>query len=236
MIPSRTVSCGTATITYDLILSRRKTVGISVKPDSQVTVRAPIGAPLKEIDRLVQKRAAWILRHQHKFESYARPSPPRQYISGESHRYLGKQYRLEVTPAKNDSVKLIRGRFLVTVRDNDPDRVKHLLTGWYRRQARRIFAERLEVNYPIIRRDETPYPELKIRLMKKRWGSCSATSRINLNLRLIQAPKPYIDYVIIHELCHLIEHNHGRAFYALMDRLLPDWRQRREALNQLDIA
>jgi len=236
MIPSRTVSCGTATITYDLILSRRKTVGISVKPDSQVTVRAPIGAPLKEIDRLVQKRAAWILRHQRKFESYPPPSPPRQYISGESHRYLGKQYRLEVTPAKNDSVKLIRGRFLVTIRDNDPDRIKHLLTEWYRRQAHRVFAERLEANYPKIQPYDVPFPEMKIRLMKSRWGSCSASSRINLNLKLIQAPKPYIDSVILHELCHLKEHNHSRAFYALLDRLHPDWRQRREGLNQLDIA
>jgi predicted metal-dependent hydrolase len=236
MIPSRTVSCGTATITYDLVFSRRKTLGISVKPDSQVTVRAPIGTPLREIERLVQKRATWILRHQRKFESYPPPSPIRQYMSGESHRYLGKQYRLEVTQAKNDSVKLIRGRFLVTARDNDPARVKRLLIDWYRRQARRIFAERLAVNYPIIQRYDAPYPEIKIRLMKKRWGSCSATSRINLNLRLIQAPKPYIDYVIIHELCHLIEHNHGRTFYALLDRLLPDWRRRRQELNQLDIA
>ena len=236
MNSSRTVSYGTATITYDLTFTRRKSLGITVRPNSQVTVRAPVGTSLKEIDRLVQKRAAWILRHQRKFESYPPPLPPRQYLSGEFHRYLGKRYRLKVTLAKTDSVKLTRGRFLITVRKDDPARVKHLLTEWYRRQAHRVFAERLEANYPKIQPYDVSFPEIKIRLMKSRWGSCSPDGRINLNLRLIQAPKPYIDSVILHELCHLKEHNHGRAFYALLDRLLPDWRQRREGLNQLDIA
>ena len=237
MIPPRTVAYGATTITYDLTFTKRKTLGIAVKPDSQVTVRAPIGASLAEIDRLVQKRAAWIVRKQREFESYPPPLPPRQYLSGESHRYLGKQYRLKIIEAKTESVKLTRGRFLIAVRaKDDTARVQRLLTAWYRRQARRIFAERLEVNYPKIQRYGVPYPEIKIRRMKKRWGSCSANGSINLNLYLIQAPKAYIDYVIIHELCHLKEHNHGRAFYALLNRLLPDWRDLREGLNQIEIA
>jgi len=236
MTTPRTVAYGAATITYELIFSKRKTVGISIKPDSQVIVRAPRGASLKEIDRIVHKRAAWILRHQDKFASSPLPAPPRQYLSGESHNYLGEQYQLQVNLDKYDSVELLPGRLLVTVRRNDPDRVKGLLTEWYRSQARQIFAQRLEANYPKIRPYNVPYPQLKIRLMKKRWGSCSADGRINLNLRLIQAPLIYIDYVITHELCHLIEHNHSRTFYTLLELLQPDWRKRRQKLNLLDIV
>ena len=236
MTTPRTVAYGTNSITYDLIFSRRKTVGISIKPDGQVIVRAPRRASLKEIDRIVHKRAAWILRHQDKFASSPPPAPPRQYISGESHNYLGEQYQLNIILAKNNAVELLPDRLLVTVRENDPGRVKDLLIEWYRRQARQVFAERLAVNYPEIQPYNVPYPQLKIRLMKKRWGSCSADGRINLNLRLIQAPLIYIDYVITHELCHLIEHNHSRAFYALLEVLQPDWRRLRQELNQLDIA
>lgn len=236
MIPTRTIIYGTAAITYDLTFTRRKTLGIIVTSDSQVNVRAPIGTPVEEIDRIVQKRAAWITRKQREFESYPPKLPPRQYLSGENHFYLGKQYRLNITVGTPPSVELTRGRLLITVRDDDPGRVKHQLTEWYRRQARRVFAERLEACYPKIQPYDVPYPEIKIRLMRKRWGSCTAAGRINLNLRLIQAPIPYIDYVIIHELCHLKEHNHSRAYYTLLDHLLPDWRELREGLNQAEIA
>jgi predicted metal-dependent hydrolase len=229
----------TATITYDLIFTRRKTLGIIVHRDRQVTVRAPMGTSLTEIDRIVQKKAAWIVRKQREFESYPPKPPPRQYVSGESHRYLGKQYSLKVIeiPAASESVKLTRGCFLVHVRaKDDPSRVKRLLTAWYRRQARRIFAERLAACYPKVQRYDIPYPEIKIRLMQKRWGSCSPKGHINLNLNLIQVPKPYIDYVIQHELCHLKEHNHSRAYYALLDRVLPDWRDQRTALHQIELT
>jgi predicted metal-dependent hydrolase len=160
----------------------------------------------------VQKRAAWNLRQQREFESYPPELPPRRYVSGESHPYLGKQYRLKVIEAEVDSVKLTSGRFLVRVRDNlVADQVKRLLDEWYRKQAQRVFAERLEACYPKIKRYGIPYPELSIRTMEKRWGSCSAEGHLILNLKLIQVPKPYIDYFILHELCHLKEHLHGPA-------------------------
>ena len=236
MIPTRTTICGTAAITYDLAFTKRKTLGIIVTSDSQVNVRAPIGTSLEEIDRIVQKRAAWITRKQREFESYPPKLPPRQYLSGEKHYYLGKQYPLNVIVGTPSSVELTRGRLLITIRDDDPARVKHQLTEWYREQARRVFTERLEACYPKIQPYSVPYPDIKIRLMRKRWGSCTAAGRINLNLRLIQAPIPYIDYVIVHELCHLKEHNHSRAYYTLLDCLLPNWRELREGLNQAEIA
>jgi len=232
-----TLEYGTTTIRYELVYGERKTLGIDVTPEQRVVVKAPAGTPLAEIERRLRKRAPWILRQQREFEGYPPTLPPRRYVSGESHRYLGKQYRLKVVEAKKELVKLTRGRFLVQVRDKgDSSRVKRLLESWYRRQAQRVYQERLELCYPRVKRYGIPYPELTIKRMEQRWGSCTPEGRITLNLKLIQVPKPYIDYVILHELCHMKEHHHGAAFYALLGKVLPDWGERREGLNLQELS
>ena len=119
---------------------------------------------------------------------------------------------------------------------NNTEKVKELLTEWYRRQARRIFQERLDACFAKVRFLELDYPELTLRQMETRWGSCTPEGTIILNLRLIQVPKLYIDYVIIHELCHLKEHHHGRRFYELLNRVMPDWQSKREKLNTFEVA
>ena len=237
MTVSGSIEYGTTAIHYDIIFGQRKTLGIDVSPDQRVTVKAPVGTSREEIESRVKKRAPWILRQQREFESYPPELPPRQYVSGESHRYLGKQYRLKVIEDEDESVKLTRGRFFVHVHDKqDTARVKKLLDNWYRKQARRIFEERLDECYPKVKRFGVPYPELTIRSMEKRWGSCTAEGRLTLNPKLIQVLKPYIDYVILHELCHIKEHHHGPAFYSLLDRILPDWRQKRNGLHHVEIS
>jgi predicted metal-dependent hydrolase len=234
------VKYGNTTIEYDLIFSPRKTLAIDVHPDLSVTVQAPEGAELAEIETKVRKRAAWILRQQRQFEMYLPKLPPRQYVSGETHRYLGRQYRLKVSENGRDAgdgIKLSRGYFYVNVRDKDDTaRVKELLTEWYRRQAWRVFQERLETCFAKVRFLNLAYPEMTIRQMETRWGSCTPEGKIILNLKLIQVPKVYIDYVVMHELCHLKEHHHGRRFYELLDRVMPDWREKRNRLNSLEIS
>ncbi|MBE2202254.1 MAG: M48 family metallopeptidase [Anaerolinea sp.] len=231
------VQYGTSTIQYDLQFASRKTLGIDVHPDLSVTVTAPQGSSPAEVAARVQKRGAWILRQQREFELYLPLVPPRQYVSGETHRYLGKQYRLKVVADDEEQVKLTRGRLFVHTPDpQDREWVQRQLTEWYRGHAQRIFTERLEACFPRVAKYGVAYPELEIRQMEKRWGSCTAEGKILLNLRLIQAPKELIDYVVTHELCHLLEHHHGAAFYALLDRVMLDWRARRQRLNQLDVA
>ena len=114
------------------------------------------------------------------------------------------------------------------------ERVKTLLNEWYRTQARRIFQERLEIWLPRFERFDMGEFDLVIRIMKSRWGSCTGRGKITLNLKLIHVPKHFIDYVIVHELCHLVEHNHSSAFYALMSRIMLDWEQQREKLNTFE--
>lgn len=232
------VPYGETTIEYQLTYASRKTLEISVHPDLRVTVTAPRDTAIDVINAKVQKRANWILRQQREFELYLPHIPPRQYISGETHRYLGKQYRLKVIQdADAEWVKLERGYIVVRTTDkSDILRIKELVDVWYLRQARRVFREQLRELLPRFANFDLPEFDLQIKDLKSRWGSCSETRIVTLNLMLMQVPKPYINYVIVHELCHLLEHNHSKRFYALLDRILPDWRERRHKLNAYDFS
>ncbi len=231
------VQFGTTTIDYELTFSERKTLAIHVYPDGSVVVDAPVGSNLQAVEAKVKKRAGWVLRQQRQFQTFAVPNPlPRQYVSGESHRYLGRQYRLKVVADEVERVRLSRGYLTVSVADvSYTGHIEKLVTAWYRHQAKRVFDERLKLCFPRVEALGILYPPLSIRQMKSRWGSCTSAGAILLNLTLIQVPKDLIDYVVIHELCHLKEHNHSPSFYALLERVLPDWKEQRKHLNQIEL-
>ena len=229
------IQYGETTIEYDLTYAPRKTLAIHVYPDLRVSVVAPEATAMEAIEARVRKRASWILRQQRELDLYLPHTPPRQYVSGETHRYLGRQYRLKIVTSDQERVKLERGYLYVfTPMKADREHVQALVEAWYRKQAQRVFTERLEALLPRFERLTLPSPRLVIRQMKSRWGSCTEGGTISLNLKLMQVPKKSIDYVIVHELCHLVEHNHSRRFYQLLDRVMPDWRERRRQLNQAD--
>ena len=196
-----------------------------------------MGSDFTEIEKRLCKRAAWILRQQRSFRRYSFDIPPRQYVSGETHRYLGKQYQLKVLQSENgkESVKMDREHILVCAKDkNDAVRVKKLLINWYRLQDQKVLSERMEAWFPRFERYKIKQPRIFIREMRSRWGSCTVAGKMTVNLKLIMVPKHFIDYIIVHELCHLIEHNHSRVFYGLMSRVMPGWEEWREKLNQFE--
>lgn len=214
------------------MLSRRRTVAIHVYRDGRVAVRAPLRTTQAAIAALVQERAAWITRQQERLAALApQPAPVSAYREGESYRFLGRTYRLRVAAAASESVVLGADELLVCARDADPARVQLLVERWFRAAAVRVFGERLLVCWPCVAFLDVPLPTLSVRRMRARWGSCGHTGRIILNQQLIEMPLELIDYVLLHELCHLREHNHSPRFYALLDRALPDWRERRARLN-----
>lgn len=231
------IQFGTSTIEYELIYSQRKTLALHVYPDGSVVVDAPLGTELPSVEAKVRRRSGWILRQQRHFQEYTSAiSVPRRYVSGEAYRYLGRQYRLKVIEDEIERVRLSRGFLMVSVRNpSEKAHVSNLINAWYRSHARRIFAERLAQCYLRVEPLGIEYPQLAIRDMKSRWGSCSAVGRITLNVRLVQVSKDLIDYVLLHELCHLEEHNHSSSFYALLDRVLPDWSERRDRLNKVEL-
>jgi predicted metal-dependent hydrolase len=233
---THTLTYGTTSIPYTLTYTGRATLAIHVHPDLRVTVEAPLDSEFAEIEKRLHKKAAWILRQQADFRRYSLDFPPRQYISGETHRYLGQQYRLKVrvSPAEKESVVLDREQLLVTVREKT--RAGKLVQAWYRQRAAEIFSECVAAWMPHFERLGHSLPKVVVRQMRSRWGSCTARGKITLNLKLVMVPRQLIDYVIVHELCHLAEHNHSKGFYALLARVMPDWEERREKIEGYDFG
>ena len=233
-VQSHRIKYGEKVITFDLEFRQRKTLEISVFPDLSVRVKAPVERNIDEVLAKVRKRASWILEQKYFFSLFLPNFPPRKYISGETHFYLGKQYRLKVNKSDEEDVLLRRGILQVfTDNRNISSRIKFLLEDWYKNRAQVKFVERLDICYDKVRKYGFAKPKLQIRNMAKRWGSCSPTGKMILNTHLIKASSYCIDYVIMHELCHLIHQNHSRAFYRLLTRILPDWETRKKRLDRI---
>lgn len=227
------IQYGRKRIAFQLVYSARKTLAIDVHPDLSVVVTAPKNASNLVVHQKLQKRAPWIVQQQRFFENYLPSIPARRYVSGESHRYLGRQYRLRVHRGNADSIKMSRGQINVVVTDvSKKGRVKTLVQGWFRERAQVVFQELFDAVQEKSRRHGISAEDFQIRRMNNRWGSCTKEGRILLNPELIIAPKMCIEYVIVHELCHLKQHNHSPAFYRLLHLLMPDWEQRRDRLNE----
>jgi len=213
----------------------RRTLEIAVEPDMTVSVVAPLNASIVAIETRLRKRAAWILRQQRYFLQFMPRTPERLYVAGETHLYLGRQYRLKIIENIQQRVSITRGSLLVhSPRPKNSQVTQEIVESWFRERANVKFAERLAVSV-----DRFPVPEtftpiaLVVRHLPQRWGSMTTGGRLILNRRLVHAPIDAIDYVITHELCHMAEPHHGPAFFALLDRTLPDWRKRKDRLERV---
>lgn len=221
---------GTTTITYHVRFSERKTLGITVTPEGKVVLSAPVDTTREKIEEKLLVRAGWIIKQQLYFRSFGERSPQKQYISGESHYYLGKQYILRVTEGRPNSAKY-KGRYFEVV-CTPKSKAAELMKEWYRERAKVKFADIAE---PIISRFAkygVAPSSLYIQEMENRWGSCTPKGKIILNTELIKAPKPCIEYVITHELCHLIHRDHTKAFFELLETEMPDWKRWKDKLER----
>ncbi|MBA1146554.1 M48 family metallopeptidase [Ectothiorhodospiraceae bacterium WFHF3C12] len=215
---------------YMLKRSRRRTLAIHVRPGPVVEVRAPQRLSRAVIERFIAERADWIDAKLAELEALPAPFRP-AYRDGERHPFLGTDYPLIVTGGSR-GVSLRAGRLEVGVPDaDDRDAVQRALYRWYRARAGEVFRERLDAALQALASWQLPQPRLAIRAMRRRWGSCSSTGKVTLNLHLIKMPVALLDYVVCHELCHLLEMNHSPRFYALMDAAMPDWRGHRHNLR-----
>lgn len=223
---------GTSRIDYQLQRDNRKLLQISVQPDRSVIVKAPLDATDETIKQCIRKRAAWILRQLRYFRQFEPYTPPRRYVAGETHLYLGRAYRLKLNPELNQKVHLKDGWFHIPVERDDSERARRLLQSWYRQQARRILPPLLDQQWNRMELGDQPKPRLMIRNMRTRWGSLSASGRLTMNLSLLRAPMICIEYVLVHELCHLQHQHHDRDFYKLLTRSMPDWQERKQRLER----
>ena len=207
-------------------------IRIHVHPNCRVEVEAPAETSVGEIKSSVAKRARWISKQLAMAKSARAHSLPREYISGETHFYIGRRYKLRVIETREmaSAVKLRGGALQVILRKADKAAIRRRLREWYEERAHDYFSRRMvtiAAGFSWI----AELPEIKLVAMKKQWGSCTPTGTIHLNPWLIRAPIDCIDYVIAHELCHLRERNHSQAYYQLLTRHCPDWEHRKAKLD-----
>ena len=224
------VAFGSNEIGYEVKFSKRKSLGIKVYPTGDVEVLAPIDTSSEAIEQRVLRRAQWIVRQQNYFKELGERSPEKRFISGESHYYLGRQFLLRVEEGKPNSVRY-KGRYFEII-CTPACKAKELMKEWYKSHAKIKFAEFAE---PIIARFEkygVAPSSLYIQEMDNRWGSCTSKGKIILNTQLIRAPRPCIEYVITHELCHLLHPDHTKAFWELLQKEMPDWERWKNKLER----
>lgn len=212
-----------------IIRKNIKNITLKVKPTCEVILSVPLQTKDEYIEYILNKRKEWI---REKIEFYKENYKPqtKEFVSGENFKYLGKNYRLKIIQSSDEGVKLQRGYIQIFVKDkNNLERKKKLLNKWYFQKAEIYFKKTIAKYSNIV---NIEIQNVRIRQMKTRWGSCNSFKRyINLNIELIKKPPFAIEYVVFHELSHLIHPNHSKKFYNYLSTYMPDWKKRKEKLE-----
>ena len=219
-------------IEYKIVYSRRRSLGISIGPDSGVIVRAPYRTSIKKIENLVLSKSDWIRKHLENYKSSVRINNNVVYNDGAITLFQGKELNIKIIESNRYSIKL-NGNFIEIGLKNisDKELVGPMLEKWYRVVAEGIIRRKFEE--VLIRfKDFNFKPSgLAVRALKRRWGSCNSKGKITISSELIKLDEVYLEYVILHELCHLKHHNHGKEFYRLLSEVFSDWKQKRNELK-----
>jgi predicted metal-dependent hydrolase len=212
-------------LNYQIIFSKRKTATISVERDRQVIIRVPEGLSEQKINEIIQSKEKWILEKLNHNQKYNPTNSNKEFVSGETLNYLGRNYQLQVTDNEIKNI-IFDHRFLIS-KSNQPTANK-LFKAWYKSKAiekikpiTKKFAKNLGVSYK----------EIKISEMKYRWGSCTPSGNLLFNWRIIKAPLYVVEYVVVHELAHLIEHNHSDDFWNIVSIQLPNYNKAKDWLK-----
>ena len=230
-----TVNYGEKEINFELKRKNVKNINLNIRPDMSIAVSANEDVPLNIIENFVKEKGPWICKNINYFKEFQPDEKSeREYVSGESFKYLGRQYRLRVRKSEAETVKYFRGFIYLYVKDKDDfNKKEKLFNDWMHEKANIHFNESLDKMYELVKNYDIPKPSIKIREMKARWGSCHREDKIIiLNSELIKAPKHCIDYVVLHELIHFKYKNHNDKFYTFLTSLMPDWEKRKKILDE----
>lgn len=218
---------------YDLIVQDRKTLSLTVTPDMRICVKCPHNTAEERVEQFLKKKWFWLQKQLHFFGKHQRKAYVKEYVSGESFHYLGRQHQLIVKRGAEDKVSLLRGVLMVqtTKAVSDNKYVQKLVTKWFDQRRNYVFAERFEEMKK--RFDYKHMPALSVRDMKKRWGSFANKEKIILHPKLIHVSKDCIDYVIVHELCHMRFKNHDKKFFTFLEEKYPKWEKVKSKLEMV---
>jgi len=230
------VKKGMGEIDYKLVFSRRRTITIYISPVKGVIVRAPHRASIRTIEQFVQKKSGWIKKHIDNYSNLTRLNQDKKYTDGEYFLFMGKEYILKINISPQSYVIQHDNTIEVGVSKKENDKVKVFLDRWYNQKAREVFSEKMEEILKKYRDYHFSPSKLVVKSLKSRWGSCTSKGNITLSSELIKLDASYIEYVIIHELCHLKCHNHGKEFYRLLAELFPEYKSVRKNLRQFIVS
>jgi predicted metal-dependent hydrolase len=219
-------------VTY--VGTRKTRVAIHVNPDGAVAVDAPHEFSEESIKKAVQKRARWVVGHVSEAKKRHAHVRPREYVSGEQVLYLGRRYMLKVIPVerKPTPARLRGNRLEVETPSGKEDDIKGRIRAWYRVRGRDYLSRRIDMLVKTLPWATTS-PPFRLLEMSRQWGSCSSSGEIIINPHLVKAPRNCIDYVLVHELAHLDQHDHGPAFWKLVDTYAANWRETKHQLDGL---
>jgi predicted metal-dependent hydrolase len=226
---------GNKIIDFEVIYRDRKTLEIRVEPPDKIQVISPKGLKDEIIREKVKSKGKWIIGKLLDFKDTGYIPFEREFVNGESFMYLGRNYLLKIN-INNDlsrpKVELLDGKLQISSPTKDQNILKKALEKWYRRQAEKIILKRVEFykhKFNVVPR------QVKIKQQKKRWGSCTSKGDLLFNWRTIMAPSPVIDYIIVHELSHLIHKNHSGKFWKSVESILPDYKDRKKWLKDYGV-
>lgn len=222
---------GTELIEFEVEFRERKTLAIEIEPPRQIKVIAPKGKAEDEILETVKSKSRWIVQKLFEIKEIEYRNSTKQYINGESFLYLGRNYSLQIVLDKeciSSEAKLYRSRFYVTSSTKDEDTIKLALESWYKHKAKQKINERIQYYQGYF--DDKPN-RVVIKNQEKRWGSCTKNNDLLFNWKCVMAPSPVLDYIVVHEMCHMVHKNHSTEFWQLVKRVLPDYQNRKNWLR-----
>ena len=222
---------GTREINFNLIYRNRKTMSIEVEPNGEINVISPMGINEDTIIEKVKSRATWIVQKQYETKFISDTKIEREAVSGESFMYLGRNYTLDVVldeSIESIDVKLYRGKFIVRTYTKDEQKIKEALKKWYKDKTLSKVKERINY-YQGYFKDEVQ--GVKVKEQKKRWASCTSKNELLFNLRCVMAPSNVLDYIVVHEMCHMEYKDHSKIFWDRLCSVLPDYDVRRKWLK-----
>lgn len=223
---------GRSTLEYELIYEDRKNLAITVRPDKSIVVKAPPKSCAGEIQAKLEKRGKWILEQINYFDKFHPIQPDREYVSGETHYYLGRQYRLLIRKNGQESVKLIGKFFIVETKDpENREHIRSIMNEWYAEHAKLLLDRRIMAYAKKILGSGYSVIDTTYKYLKRRWGSYNPNGSLTFNIELVKTPINCIDYVIIHEICHILHPNHDKGFYRLLTEHIPEWQEMKDKLE-----
>ncbi len=222
-------------IDFNVQYRNRKTMSIQIEPTGKVLVAAPQGLSEEKIVEVVRGKGRWIVRKLEELKEIDYKSIEKTFVDGEGFLYLGEEYPLQIEVDKDikvTSIMILRGNLYIKTPVKDVNMLRQAVEKWYREKCLIKVMERVDYYKEIVGKNPI---KVRVKEQKRRWGSCTSRGHILFNWRCIMAPLDVIDYIVVHEMCHLIHMNHSKAFWELVEYILPDHKERRNWLKKYGV-